>query len=131
MLPAINIDAACYLLLLRVLVVVWQDKIGTMNEIVLESVKTNEPVGYKHAEKAGVARPKTDAEKRCETLTKALEQAAEENTQLKTRIKELELRVSELESNSKLRSSISEAKVLDAAVNGDAGAGGEAGEGGA
>jgi hypothetical protein len=36
-----------------------KDKIGTKNEIVVESIKTGEPKGY---EMSGQQRPKTDAE---------------------------------------------------------------------
>jgi len=91
------------------------DKIGTSNPIVVESIRTGEPKGYEHAE---AKRPKSEAEVRCEQLTIALSNANEENTKLQNRIKELELKVRQLEGNPKLRQSFCDAKLIDGIVNG-------------
>ena len=56
-----------------------QDKIGTANNIVAESIRTGEPKGYDFAE---AKRPKTEAEVRCEQLTVSLALANEENSKL-------------------------------------------------
>jgi predicted RNA-binding protein len=91
------------------------DKIGTDNEIVVESIKTGEPKGYEHT---SIRRPKTEAEIRCDQLTEALAQATEMNQQLRNRIAELELRVEQLEGTPKLASSLREAQLIDSIVNG-------------
>ena len=41
-----------------------------------ESVRTNEPLGYKQT---GIAKPKTEAEIKCELLTEQLLKAEDEN----------------------------------------------------
>ncbi len=92
-----------------------QDKIGTSNSIVVESIRTGEPKGYEHAE---AKRPKSEAELRCEQLTSALALANEQNTKLQNRITELELKLAQLDPASKMRSSISDAKLIDSIVNG-------------
>jgi hypothetical protein len=98
----------------------YQDKVSTANEIVLESIKTGEPLGYQQLG-AAAKRPKSEAEVRCEGLTQALQQATEENGRLANRVKELELRVQQLESEgaSSLSKSLNGAKMMDAIVNGE------------
>lgn len=93
-----------------------QDKIGTSNAIVVESIRTGEPKGYEHAE---AKRPKSEAEVRCDQLTASLAQASEENAKLQNRIKELELRLAQLEGNPKTRQSLTDAILIDQIVNGD------------
>eukprot|EP01038_Epipyxis_sp_PR26KG_P007613 gene7613-10366_t len=95
------------------------DKVSTSNPVVVESIKTGEPVGYQLVGNA--KRPKTEAEIKCETLTNQLQQSNEENLVLKNRIKELELMVAQLEGNNgkKSRSSLNDAKLLDSIVNGE------------
>lgn len=63
------------------------DKLGTTNDIVVQSIKTNEPMGY---QSSGAARPPSDAEIRCQALTVQLQQAQTDNGQLLERIAELE-----------------------------------------
>jgi len=75
--------------------------------------------GYQH-QGAAVKRPKTDAEIKCENLTTALQQAAEENARLTSRVKELELRVAQLEGHSTKAKLLSDAKLIDSVVNGAA-----------
>ena len=55
---------------------------------------------------------------RCEQLTQALQQASEENAKLTNRVKELELRVAQLEGSSSLAKSLNDAKLIDSVVNG-------------
>ena len=83
----------------------------------MESIKTGEPKGYEYK---GAAKPKTDAEIRCDQLTAQLADKNEENTRLKAKINQLELRVGQLEGNlsSRTRNSISNAKMTDSIVNG-------------
>lgn len=76
--------------------------------------------GYQHQNSAAVKRPKSDAEIKCENLTTALQQAAEENARLTSRVKELELRVAQLEGHSTKAKSLSSAILIDAVVNGTA-----------
>jgi len=94
------------------------DRICTANEIVYESIKTGEPVGYQRQNSRGVGRPKSEAEVRCENLTKALQEAGEENVRLSNRVRELELRVAQLEGTSSISKSLSSAKIMDSVVNG-------------
>ena len=91
------------------------DRVGTSNAIVKESIISGEPKGY---EVAGAAKPKSDAEIRCEQLTVNLAKANEENNRLKARIAELELKLVELEGpKSKTASNLEAAKTLDEVVN--------------
>lgn len=92
-----------------------QDKIGTANAIVVESIRTGEAKGYEHAE---AKRPKSEAELRCEQLTRSLAEAGEENAKLRARVTELELRLAQLEGNPKTRQSLSDAMMIDSLVNG-------------
>ncbi len=91
------------------------DRIGTSNAIVRESIISGEAKGY---EAAGAAKPKSEAEVRCEQLTISLAKVNEENAHLKARIAELELKMVQLEGpKSKVASQLGAAKVLDSAVN--------------
>ncbi len=92
-----------------------QDKIGTSNAIVVESIRTGEAKGYEHAE---AKRPKSEAEVRCDQLSHSLTQANEENAKLRARITELELRLAQLEGNPKTRQSLNDAMLIDHIVNG-------------
>lgn len=74
-------------------------------------------LGYQH-QGSSVKRPKTDAEIKCESLTAALQQASEENLRLTNRVKELELRVAQLEGSSVKAKTLSEAILIDSVVNG-------------
>lgn len=100
------------------------DKIGTSNPIVVESIKTGDPVGYKHTQ---ASRPKSDVDVRCEQLQVALARSNDEKEQLKARVAELEARIAELEPNdavlAKSRSNkhLDKAKIIDGFVNGDNG----------
>jgi hypothetical protein len=53
------------------------------------------------------------------TLSQALQKAGEENVRLSNRVKELELRVAQLEGTSSLAKSLSSALMIDSVVNGD------------
>jgi septal ring factor EnvC (AmiA/AmiB activator) len=91
-----------------------QDKIGTGNKIVYESILTGEPKGY---EFSTMQKPKTDAEIKCEQLIEELTKSNEENLQLRTRIHELETRLEQYEHNTR-KHSLREAKMIDEIVNG-------------
>jgi hypothetical protein len=71
------------------------DKVSTENNIVFESIRTGEAKGYEMNDK--VKRPKSEAEIRCEQLTKDLSEARELNSTLTRHIHALEekLRVHE------------------------------------
>lgn len=92
-----------------------QEKISTSNEIVVESIKTGQPKGYGLA---GTVKPKSEAETLNEELTRKLADAAAENGALLDKIRMLELRVAELEGRPRSRQALSEAKMVDALVNG-------------
>jgi hypothetical protein len=101
--------------LFNISLIICQDKIGTTNAIVVESIKSGEPKGY---DAAGAAKPKSEAEIRCEKLSTEVLQYQTENADLKRKVEELELRLSQLEGN-KARSAISDAKLIDSIVNGE------------
>jgi len=91
------------------------DRIGTSNSIVKESIISGEAKGY---EVAGAAKPKSEAEVRCEQLTVNFAKANEENQRLKAKIAELELKIIELASpKSKIGANIEATKILDSAIN--------------
>ena len=94
------------------------DRIGTNNEIVVESIKSGEPKGYGAA---GSVRPKSDADKRVESLTAQLAQVTDENTALKTRISQLEAKITEMggeiPEKSKMAQNLEQAKIVDGALN--------------
>lgn len=94
-----------------------QDKIGTSNSIVAESIRTGEPKGY---DASNMAKPKSDAEIRCDQLTEQLAAAKMENAQLKKRVEELELTLRQYEGNPKARQAIDAARLTDSIVNGAA-----------
>lgn len=73
------------------------DKINTDNPIVAESIRTGEPKGYEMNDK--VKRPKTEAEIRCEQLTKDLSDAREMNSSLTRHIQQLEEKLRQYEPN--------------------------------
>ena len=81
----------------------------------MESIKTGQPKGYGLA---GTNKPKSEAEALNEELTRKLTDAAAENTALTDKIRMLELRVAELEGRPRSRQALSEAKMVDALVNG-------------
>lgn len=99
-----------------------QDKISTANPIVAESIRTGNPLGYEHA---NAAKPKTEAELRCEHLTVELAKAMEENAELKRRVQELEAQLAGHEgngngsSNGHMSGKLKEAKLIDSLVNGE------------
>jgi polyhydroxyalkanoate synthesis regulator phasin len=82
---------------------------------VVESIKTGEAKGY---EAAGAAKPKSEAEIRCVTLTEELSVMREENAALKRRIAELEAKVTQLEGVPKSRQLLADAQLIDGLVNG-------------
>jgi chromosome condensin MukBEF ATPase and DNA-binding subunit MukB len=94
-----------------------QDKIGTANTIVVESIKTGEAKGYEHKD---VIKPKSDAEIRCEQLATQLTEKNEENAALKKKIEELELKIAQLEGVAKPRQALQDAILKDSIVNGPA-----------
>lgn len=55
---------------------------------------------------------------KCESLTAALQQASEENLRLTNRVRELELRVAQLEGTSVKAKSLNDAILIDSVVNG-------------
>lgn len=73
--------------------------------------------GYQH-QGSTAKRPKTEAEVKCESLTVALQQASEENLRLTNRVKQLELRVAQLEGTSVKAKTLSDAILIDSVVNG-------------
>jgi len=105
------------------------DKIGTINQIVVDSIKSGEPKGY---EVQGTLKPKTEIELRCEYLTKELLKSQDENKMLKQKIEELEMKLSNQGgsnskanspnsksfNNSKINKTIDSAKLIDTIVNG-------------
>jgi hypothetical protein len=97
-----------------------KDKIGTNNEIVVDSVKSGEPKGYNSA---GVVKPKSDYEIRCEKLESTLSKVQDENQELKQRIQELELLMNQNNiapppiTESKSKSKIAGAVALDSALH--------------
>lgn len=97
-----------------------QDRIGTANAIVVDSIRTGEPKGYEHA---SALKPKSDAEIRCEKLSAELAQAHAENESLRSRVAELEAKLSVLEGGgtpkAKPRQAITDAIMTDKIVNGD------------
>ena len=93
------------------------DTLNTNNAIVVESIKTGNPVGY---DNAALSRPKTDAEVRCETLAAQLAQTQADNSALVERIQELEKKLVEVGAEvpkSSLRDKLHNTKVLDGAIN--------------
>ena len=94
--------------------------IGTNNTVVVDSIKSGEAKGY-DAVGGGTKRPKSDAELRCDKLSEALGQALEENSDLKEKIKALELRIAVLEGksgDSGIKDKFNDAKLTDSIVNG-------------
>lgn len=73
------------------------DKVSTDNTIVAESIRTGEPKGYEMNDK--VKRPKTEAEIRCEQLTKDLADAREMNAALTKHVQALEEKLRQYEPN--------------------------------
>lgn len=92
----------------------YQDKIGTGNQIVYESIVSGEPKGYQFS---SLQKPKTEAEIKCEQLIEQLSKANEENLQLRNRVRELELKLEHYEHNTR-KHSLREAKLIDEIVNG-------------
>jgi hypothetical protein len=91
------------------------DRIGTANAIVKESIVTGEPKGYEHA---GQARPKSDADVKCEQLTEQLAKVNDENAELKKKIAELEAKIVDLEGpKSKVAAALDNAKTVDGVLN--------------
>ena len=103
-----------------------QDALGTQNNIVVESIKSGEAKGYEAAGNVA-SRPKSDAEIRSEQLISALAKEKEQKAVLEHRIRELELRVAELEEKyeggareskpSVVRQSLETAIITDQIVN--------------
>jgi predicted nuclease with TOPRIM domain len=95
-----------------------QQKIGTANSIVVESIKTGIPKGYENSDST---RPKTDADLLNDELRKKLDEVTAENTSLKKRVEELELQLQQYqhENVSKSKSNLAAAMLTDAVVNGD------------
>lgn len=92
-------------------------KLGTNNEIVVESIKTGVPKGY---EMSDTTRPKSDADLLNEELKKKLEEVTSENISLKKRVEELELQLKQHETEhiSKSKSNLASAVLTDSVVNG-------------
>ena len=99
------------------------DRIGTANAIVADSVRSGEPKGYAAG---GIDKPKTEIELKNVQLLEALQHAQEENAMLQQRIRELELRVAQLEGSSggggqaplsSLRADLQAAQLTDSVVN--------------
>jgi predicted nuclease with TOPRIM domain len=79
-------------------------------------VTTNEAVGYRQT---GIAKPKSEAEIRCEALSESLMKTEEENKALKQRLSELEAKLEsfEVRGQNSPRRGLTEAKLLDGVVN--------------
>lgn len=92
-----------------------QDKIGTSNAIVVESIKTGEAKGY---ELGVVAKPKSEAELRCEKLTAQVADLTSENAILRKRIAEYEVLLDNVAATPRTRQAIKDAKMTDSIVNG-------------
>ena len=93
------------------------DKLGTTNDIVVQSIRTNEPMGY---QSSSVARPPSEYEIRCQSLTVQLQQAKADNFQLLERIAELEKSIVLLGAEipkSKLSERLGASLLLDRVVN--------------
>lgn len=95
-----------------------QQKIGTENSIVVESIKTGIPKGYENSDST---RPKSDADLLNDELRKKLEEVTAENTALKKRVEELELQLQQHQHDgiSKSKSHLAAAMLTDAVVNGE------------
>jgi len=100
------------------------DKLGTTNEIVVESIRTNEPKGY---EMKALQKPKTDTEIKYEQLLKTVSTLREENDTLQKRVAELESKLAHYEGGSEetaassvgiLKQSLRDAQLIDSIVNG-------------
>ena len=80
----------------------------------MQSILTGEPKGY---DQQGKKKPKSDSEVQCEQLIHQLNEKTDENTILKNRIAELELKVAQLTKVGP-RKSLSSAILTDSIVNG-------------
>ena len=110
-----NINIFFYnLLIISILIINIQDKISTENQIVVQSILTGEAKGY---DQQGKKKPKSDSEIHCEQLIQKLNEKTDENTILKNKIAELELKVAQL-SKVGPRKSLSSAILTDSIVNG-------------
>ena len=92
---------------------------GTSNAIVVESVKTGVPKGYEVGEAAAMM-AKSPLEKANDVLSEQLITVKDENTQLKKKLEEMELKLASYES-SQAKSKLASAITTDAIVNGDGG----------
>ena len=90
------------------------DKIGTNNTIVVESIKTGEPKGY---EVLGADKPLTEAEIKAQRLAERVVTLEDENAQLKKRVQDLEAALVDLEKTSGVKSKLQSAIVTDSVVN--------------
>ena len=95
-----------------------QQKIGTANVIVVESIKTGIAKGYEITDSA---RPKTDADLLNEELRKKVEDVEADNVTLQKRVEELELQLKQYQNDHipKSKSNIAAAMLTDAVVNGE------------
>jgi hypothetical protein len=91
-----------------------EDKIGTNNTIVVESIKTGEAKGY---EVAGANKPLSDADVRNQQLQQKVSKLEEENAELKKRVNDLEAAIVDLEQTSGVKSKLKAAIVTDSVVN--------------
>ena len=92
-----------------------QDRIGTTNEIVAESIRTGVPKGY---ETSTAIKPKSSAEIKCESLSTELATVMDENATLKKRLVELEAKL-ELFEHPNNPSKLQQAIITDGIVNGE------------
>ena len=83
-----------------------------------ESIKTGIPKGY---ESSSAIKPKSPAEIKCEQLTVQMANAAEENSRLRAKVEELELRLASYEGKGNTKSKLQSALVTDSIVNGENG----------
>lgn len=95
------------------------DRLGTSNEIVKDSILSGEPKGYSvtPGQSAASNRPKVDQQKISE-MESELSEVKQENTLLRARIHELELRLAQVEGTPMKRKSIESARLKDYIVNG-------------
>jgi len=92
-----------------------KDRLGTSNSIVVESIKSGEARAY---DTIGAAKPRSEAEVKVEQLNAALAAKVEENNTLQAKIKELELKIAQLEGTPKPRQALADAILTDNIVNG-------------
>lgn len=107
------------------------DRIGTANEIVRDSIRTGEALGYRHVRQSFVTKPPNGSSSSTnlsgqsanETgvgiagTNKEISEIKQENEQLKNKVKELEEKLQKYEEQSKKSKILNDARVTDAVLS--------------